>query len=59
LELVLELVLVQVGVSKNQTGIRSDFWNWIWFSFGLVKTKLESGLIFGTGFGTGSGSGWG
>jgi len=51
---------VQVWVSKNPTGIRSDFWNWfwnwIWFSLGLVKTKLESGLIFGTGFGTGSGS---
>ncbi len=55
-----KLDLVQFWVSKNQTGIRSDFWNWvwdgIWFSFGLVKTKLESGLIFGTGFGTGSGS---
>lgn len=46
---------VQVWVSKKQTGFRSDFgnWfgNWIWFRFGLVKTKLESGLILGTGFG--------
>jgi hypothetical protein len=53
-----ELDLVQVQVSKNQSGIRSDFWNWfwnwIWFRLGLVKTKVESGLIFGTGFGTGS-----